>query len=205
MRLGAGAASRPLNLRTSFALRSRAVGWRFDGRQHDAAEFYSALALSGGSLQPVPWQARVDGEPDRAEHGVTPLLLPVDQSSSLQGRLDAWSDRGLQYALLEAPRPLRVVLCRRLEERKNQAPITGLREPFQVFVWQEGQQRCMVCYRLRAGVFHIGDSVVSGHYTAFWPLQPRGVAVSDDFVRPSVAGASDSTRISKGAYLSGAC
>ena len=70
-------------MHTSFALRSRTVGWRFDGRQHDAAEFYSALALSGG-LQPVPWQARVDGNADRVEHGYTPLLLPVDQSSSLQ-------------------------------------------------------------------------------------------------------------------------
>ena len=156
MRLGEGVASRPLNMHTSFALRSRTVGWRFDGRQHDAAEFYSALALSGG-LQPVPWQARVDGNADRVEHGFTPLLLPVDQSSSLQSRLDAW---------------------------------------------QEGQQRCMVSYRLRAGVFHIGDSVSAGHYRAFWPLQLRGMAVSDDFVRPSVAGAPDSTLVS---LLSGAC
>ena len=200
MRLGEGAATRPLNMHTSFALRSRTVGWRFDGRQHDAAEFYSALALSGG-LQPVPWQARVDGNADRVEHGYTPLPLPVDQSSSLQSRLDAWAGRGLQYALLEAPRLLPVVLRRWLEAQKNQAPITGLRDPLQVPVWQEGQQRCMVSYRLRAGVFHIGDSVSAGHYRAFWPLQPRGMAVSDDFVRPSVAGASDSTRISRGSYL----
>ena len=71
MQLGVGTAPRPLYLYTSFALRSRARGWRFDGRQHDAAEFYSALAPERGPLQPAPWQARVDGEPDRAEHGVT--------------------------------------------------------------------------------------------------------------------------------------
>ena len=79
--------------------------------------------------------------------------------------------------------------------------LTGLREPLQVPVWQERQQRCMVSYRLIAGVFHIGDSVVAGHYRAFWPLQPRGVAVGDDFARPSVAGAPDLTRIYKGTYL----
>ena len=177
MRLREGAASRPLNLYTSFALRSRAVGWRFDGRQHDAAEFYSALVPSRGSLQSAPWQARVDGEPDQVERGVTPLLLTVNQPSWLQGRLDAWADRGLQYALLEAPRLLPVVLCRWLEGRKNQASITGLWESLQVPVWQERQQRCMVSYRLIARVFHIGDSVVAGHYRAFWPLPPRGVAV----------------------------
>ena len=99
MQLGVGTAPRPLNLYTSFALRSRARGWRFDGRQHDAAEFYSALAPERGPLQPAPWQARVDSEPG-TEHGVTPLLLPVDHPSSLQGCLDAWANRGLQYALL---------------------------------------------------------------------------------------------------------
>ena len=56
-------------------------------------------------------------------------------------------------------------------------------------------------FQVEGRVFHVGDSVSAGHYRAFWPLQPWGMAVSDDFVRPSVAGASDSTRISRGSYL----
>ena len=55
------ASQRPLNLYTSFAVRSVARGWRFDGRQHDAAEFYAAITPDQGPLQPVPWQARVGG------------------------------------------------------------------------------------------------------------------------------------------------
>ena len=46
---------RPLNLYTSFALRSLAIGWRFDGRQHDAAEFFDSItATAFGDLQPTP-------------------------------------------------------------------------------------------------------------------------------------------------------
>ena len=57
MRVSAG--PRPLSLYSSFAVRSLARGWRFDGREHDAAEFFAAIAPDAGPLQPVPWQARV--------------------------------------------------------------------------------------------------------------------------------------------------
>ena len=38
------------------AVRSLARGWHLDGRQHDAAEFYTAVAPDSGPLQPVPWR-----------------------------------------------------------------------------------------------------------------------------------------------------
>ena len=192
---------RPLSLYSSFAVRSLARGWRFDGRQHDAAEFFAAIAPDAGPLQPVPWQARVEGQVEGSEVGLTPLLLPVQDGPTLQACIDGWSNRGLQYALLQAPQLLPVVLCRWQEGAKNQTSITGLRDTFLVPVWLEGQNRSLARYRLSSGVFHIGDSVSSGHYRAFWPMPVSGMMVSDDFVPPALAGPSDLSRIYTGSYL----
>ena len=87
---------RPLNLCTSFALRSKAQGWRFDGRQHDAAEFYSSFTPEQGPLQLTPWQARVGGLIEGAKPGFSPLLLPVRDSCSLQSCISAWADLACQ-------------------------------------------------------------------------------------------------------------
>ena len=179
---------RPLNLYSSFAVRSLARGWRFDGRQHDAAEFYSAIAPDQGPLQPAPWQARVEGLVEGSEVGLTPLLLPVHEASTLQACVDRWSNRGLQYALLQAPQLLPVVLCRWQDGVKNQASITNLRDVILIPVWQEGQNRNLIRYRLSSGVFHIGDQTASGHYRAFWPQPESGIMVSENFVPPSLAG-----------------
>ena len=154
---------RPLSLYSSFAVRSLAKGWRFDGRQHDAAEFFAAVAPDSGPLQPVPWQARVEGRVEDSEVGLTPLLLPVLEGSSLQACVDGWSNRGLQYALLQAPQLLPVVLCRWQDGVKNQASIPGLCEALRIPVSQEGQSRSMIQHQLSSGVFHVGDSVRSGH------------------------------------------
>ena len=194
------ASLRPLSLYSSFAVRSLARGWRFDGRQRDAAEFFAAIAPDAGPLQPVPWQARVEGQVEGSEVGLTPLLLPVQDGPTLQACMDSWSSRGFQYALLQAPQLL-PVLCRRQEGVKNQTSITGLRDTFLVPVWLEGQNRSLTRYKLSSGVFHIGDSVSSGHYRAFWPQPVSGMMVSDDFVPPALAGPSDLNRIYKGRYV----
>ena len=110
---------------------------------------------------------RVGGLVEAPEVGFTPLLLPVQEASSLQDCITGWADRGLQYALLQAPPLLPVVLCRWQGGGKNQASVTGLRETLSIPVWQEGQNRQMVHYRLAARVFHIGEHVMSGHYRAF--------------------------------------
>ena len=193
--------SRPLNLYSSFALRSLARGWRFDGRQHDAAEFFSAISQGPGPLQLTPWQARVDGVVEVDEVGPTPLFLPVLEGDSLQGLLSAWSERGFQCGLLQAPDVLPVVLGRWADGAKNSASITGFRAEPTVPVWQEGQTRVQARYKLGAGVLHIGDSVSASHYRAFWRLSEAGLMISDDFQAPVLAGPSDLSRIYRGAYL----
>ena len=135
------------------------------------------------------------------EVGLTPLFLPVLEADSLQGLLTAWSERGFQCGLLQAPDVLPVVLGRWADGAKNSASITGVRADLTVPVWQEGQTRVQARYKLGAGVLHIGDSVSAGHYRAFWPLSEAGLMISDDFQAPVLAGPSDLSRIYRGAYL----
>ena len=40
----------------------------------------TAVAPDSGPLQPVPWQARVEGRVEGSEVGLTPLLLPVQEA-----------------------------------------------------------------------------------------------------------------------------
>ena len=69
-----------------FALRALLPHWRFDGRQQDAAEFYTALTTGrGGDLQPVPWQGRTDGTVD-AEDTFSPLNRGDSRWTSLSKR-----------------------------------------------------------------------------------------------------------------------
>ena len=53
------------------------------------------------------------------EVGLTPLFLPVLEVDSLQGLLTAWSERGFQCGLLQAPDVLPVVLGRWADGAKN--------------------------------------------------------------------------------------
>ena len=65
--------ARPLNPTGLFQLRSLLPRWRFDGRQQDASEFYTALTSQGvGDLQAVQWQGRTDGQIEAADVGESP-------------------------------------------------------------------------------------------------------------------------------------
>ncbi|OLQ08863.1 hypothetical protein AK812_SmicGene7610 [Symbiodinium microadriaticum] len=68
--------ARPLNPTGLFQLRSLLPRWRFDGRQQDASEFYTALTSQGvGDLQAVQWQGRTDGHIEAADVGESPYKV----------------------------------------------------------------------------------------------------------------------------------
>ena len=69
--------ARPLNPTGLFQLRSLLPRWRFDGRQQDASEFYTALTSQGvGDLQAVQWQGRTDGQIEAAAASASPVPRP---------------------------------------------------------------------------------------------------------------------------------
>ena len=57
-------------------------------------------------------------------------------------------------------------------------------------------------YKVRAGVFHIGAEVTSGHYRSFWYCPDHATLLTgDDAVRPTQASASDTKRVKEGSFL----
>ena len=194
--------TRPLNPTGLFQLRSLLPRWRFDGRQQDASEFYTALTSQGvGELQAVQWQGRTDGQIEAADIGESPLLLPQSPDhTSLSQLVGAWSENSFQRGLLWAPPLLAVVLGRWSAGHKIHTAVS-LSE-VNIPVWEEGQTRTWYRYKVRAGVFHIGAEVTSGHYRSFWLSLPHETLLTgDDAVRPSPASASDTKRVKEGSFL----
>ena len=194
--------ARPLNPTGLFQLRSLLPRWRFDGRQQDASEFYTMLtSQSVGDLQAVQWQGRTDGTVEAAGVGESPLLLPqTSDHASLAQATRAWSDGGFQRGLLRAPPLLAVVLCRWSSGHKLQTAVTL--SDVSIPVWEEGQARTWHTYKVRAGVFHIGAEVTSGHYRSFWFCPDHDILLTgDDAVRPTQASASDLKRVKEGSFL----
>ena len=194
--------ARPLNPTGLFQLRSLLPRWRFDGRQQDASEFYTALTSQGvGDLQAVQWQGRTDGQVEAADVGESPLLLPQSPDhTSLSQIVGAWSESSFQRGLLWAPPLLAVVLGRWSAGHKIHTAVS-LSE-VSIPVWDEGQTRTWYRYKVRAGVFHIGAEVTSGHYRSFWLSLPHETLLSgDDAVRPTPASASDTKRVKEGSFL----
>ena len=172
--------ARPLNPTGLFQLRSLLPRWRFDGRQQDASEFYTTLTSQGvGDLQAVQWQGRTDGYIDAADVGESPLLLPQSPDhTTLSQIVRAWSEGGFQRGLLWAPPLLAVVLGRWSAGHKIHTAVT-LSE-VNIPVWEEGQARTWYSYTVRAGVFHIGAEVTSGHYRSFWFCPSQAVLLTGD-------------------------
>ena len=194
--------ARPLNPTGLFQLRSLLPRWRFDGRQQDASEFYTALTSQGvGDLQAVQWQGRTDGQVEAADIGESPLLLPQSPDhTSLSQIVGAWSENSFQRGLLWAPPLLAVVIGRWSAGHKLHTAVS-LSE-VTIPVWDEGQTRTWYRYKVRAGVFHIGAEATSGHYRAFWYSSPHeALMTGDDAVRPSPASASDAKRVREGSFL----
>ena len=194
--------TRPLNPTGLFQLRSLLPRWRFDGRQQDASEFYTMLTSQGvGDLQAVQWQGRTDGSIEAADVGESPLLLPqTSDHTSLSQVVRAWSDGGFQRGLLWAPQLLAVVLCRWSSGHKLHTAVT-LSE-VSIPVWGVGQTRTWYTYKVRAGVFHIGAEVTSGHYRSFWFCPDHDILLTgDDAVRPTRASPSDIKRVKEGSFL----
>ena len=194
--------ARPLNPTGLFQLRSLLPRWRFDGRQQDASEFYTALtSQSVGDLQAVQWQGRTDGQIEAADVGESPLMLPQSPAhTSLSQLVGAWSENSFQRGLLWAPPLLAVVLGRWSAGHKIHTAVS-LPE-VNIPVWEEGQTRTWYRYKVRAGVFHIGAEATSGHYRSFWYSSPHDALMTgDDAVRPSPASASDVKRVKEGSFL----
>ena len=193
--------ARPLNPTGLFQLRSLLPRWRFDGRQQDASEFFTMLTSQGaGDLQAVQWQGRTDGSVEAADIGESPLLMPQSPDHvSLAQVTRAWSEGGFQRGLLWAP-PLRAVVLGRWSGGHKIHTSVNLSE-VSIPVWGEGQARTWHTYKVRAGVFHIGAEVTSGHYRSFWYCPDHDTLLTGDAVRPTQASASDTKRVKEGSFL----
>ena len=154
------------------------------------AEFLSHLQQNPvGSAQPVNWQGS-DGVVQDSDVGLSPLLLPFPSAPlDVSACLHLWQTPEFQRALCWAPELLSVVTCRWQDGTKHTGACQW-RDVIQVPVWNLEGTSALHPYRVIAGVSHIGDSVNTGHYRAFWPEDSGDTAqvwTCDDYKEPEQA------------------
>ena len=157
---------------------SIARGWRFNGRQEDAAEFtlhvLTALGLRG------LWQSRVDDEGGvRVTDRGTMLYFQLPSvSCTLQDLVEAWTFQQHVYALSGEWDRVPVVLGRYARGRKNQARVI-FDGDLQLPVFGHGSDLRQARYRVAAALVHLGDEPNHGHYRALLRYRNRWYYTDD--------------------------
>ena len=152
--------NKPLNLFGMFEFRHLTASWRFDGRQQDAAEYLTnILQHPSGSLRQVQWQARTD---DKRKVLIQASLLCSYACPPLQLRYKTASTCGVNTRSSEQCAGNRSCFrsCCAQTGHKSQAAISW-QLPVQVPIWQQGQNRRTVPYRVISGVAHRGSQLGS--------------------------------------------
>ena len=170
--------------------------------QQDSAHFLEHLTQAGLPLFNVGWHSvNVDGA--LADQGLPPLRLELN--SDLQDSLDLWH-RGLHTSVVTcAPAFLYVQLAR------YDASGSKLAHPVLLQPYQEVRIPCMcqgeivpTGYKLLALIFHIGDTIRSGHYRGAVSAMMRGTpifGVTDDGRKITRVKTRELEQLSCGCYL----
>ena len=156
---------RGVNLCSLSGFEALARGWRFRGRQEDAAEFTHHILTALGLR--VLWQSRLEEvEGVRVTDGGSMLFLQVPFSScSLQELIEAWTFQNHVYALTGEWDKLPVVLGRYTRGRKNQARVV-FDGDLQLPVFGNGRDLRQARYRVESALVHLGNEPECGHYRA---------------------------------------
>ena len=160
-------------LTESIAFHELFRAWPDLNNQHDAGEFWQHLAVTlqldalAGS-----WQARLTNPHSVVDQA--PLQAPIlltPHTAGLQSMINTWRNQHATHAVTGACQVACLQICRyRADSAKNQEPIhipPGLRVSLPHFCDPGmGTEVQSVDYRVGFLIFHIGETVHSGHYQA---------------------------------------
>ena len=198
--------------------------WQDVDSQHDAAGFFTFLIEQAG---PVAfngiWESRTLEAGHMRIFDSGPLSVPIPlplAGSSLQACVDERENQATPHAL-RFDHGVLILQLRRYgvangEVHKNQCPIhilPGQDFGMPVFLANDSLERTMHQYRVVFVIYHLGNSVLSGHYMTGLSVPARLLGLSaaqwkfticDDNGAPTRATARDIQLISENSYIVGA-
>ena len=203
---------------------SRVVhSWQEPDRQHDVGEFLQFIAprIAVGHASDR-WHARqtvASGAAQVMDQGTlwpltvtTPLIAmqPPDSQDtptlnvpiSLQKLIIQWRNQASRHAMLSEPNWLPVQVSRfDAQGRKVYAPVQVSAAVYIPSFVGDTLQTTPTRYQLAATIFHLGDSLLHGHYRTALYETGRIVSITDDNVRAQPASVADVNMVQQNSYI----
>ncbi|CAE7352023.1 unnamed protein product [Symbiodinium sp. CCMP2592] len=173
-----------LNVLECCAFRAVFRTWRELRRQHDAGEFWAQLCAA---LQPShfagQWQARLSEPLSVTDNGSLHMPILLDPiRSSLQCMIQAWQTQYAVHGLCEPTPMVCLQICRyKPDQRKDKTSVLirpGAQLRLPCFDAAEVGTEVQT-YRVGFVVFHLGETVRSGHYQVALSVPPTAPTSQD--------------------------
>ena len=168
---------RPVTLWHTMQWQTITSHWSRPGQEHDASEFLQSLMQEVFQAGKVgTWESRLQvnsHSPAQAEDCGTTWPLPLsaalspDVDSSIQNLIDARSAQASPHALSSLPAVLALQIARFTDQGDKcpgkVAPLWSFAMPF---YRNDGVDLEHTSYRVTAIIYHVGESILQGHYRA---------------------------------------
>ena len=205
-------AGRGIHLPDCFALRGLFSTWAMLHQQHDAGEFlHHSLEFAQAEAWHGHWEARLSNPAVVHDTGTLhqAILLHM-RGASLQELLDAWSSQFAVHAIAQHHGLIFLQLGRYANHHAKIRDTLRVRPGDSVAVPIFAEHSCTSLrhetFTVVALVYHLGETVTSGHYLALLGL-PRATGwdylVCDDNKAPRKARAVDLDLVDSNCYLLG--
>ena len=205
-------AGRGIHLPDCFALRGLFSTWAMLHQQHDAGEFlHHSLEFAQAEAWHGHWEARLSNPAVVHDTGTLhqAILLHM-RGASLQELLDAWSSQFAVHAIAQHHGLIFLQLGRYANHHAKIRDTLRVRPGDSVAVPIFAEHSCTSLrhetFTVVALVYHLGETVTSGHYLALLGL-PRATGwdylVCDDNKTPRKARAVDLDLVDSNCYLLG--
>ena len=197
--------------------------WQEPDRQHDVGEFLQFMAsriavghafnrwharqtvasgtaqvMDQGTLWPLTVTAPLVAPQHPASQDFPTLSMPL----SLQKLIIQWRNQASRHAMLSEPDWLPVQVSRfDAQGRKVYTPVQTSAAVYIPSFVGATLQTTSTRYQLAATIFHLGDSLLQGHYRAALYESGQIVSITDDNVRAQPASEADVSMIQQNSYI----
>ena len=213
----------PVNLWSTRPWNVIVRAWQEPNRQHDAGEFLQFLAPKLAITHAADcWQAREITETSITQvmdqgtlwpltltaplaaplHHVSPTPPAVDQPISLQRLVIMWRNQASRHAMLSEPAWLPLQVCRFTPQgQKCHRPVQISDAVYLPSFVGHTLQTTSTRYQLTAIIYHLGISLLAGHYRAALCARGSIVSITDDGISAQPASEAEIQSVYRNSYI----
>ena len=168
----------------------------WQARQTTAAN--ATQVIDQGTLWPLTLTAPLAAP----SHTISPTQPDVDQPISLQRLVIMWRNQASRHAMLSEPAWLPLQVCRFTPQGQKCHRPVQISEAVYLPSFVGGTlQTTSTRYQLTAIIFHLGPSLLAGHYRAALCARGSIVSITDDGISSQTASEAETQLVYRNSYI----